>query len=241
MNKIFEKKNFGLPTVLLTLFAYFIGYSMSNRLSNLLVAVIFAALVFSFDFDDAVKVAVKKSYVISFLFNLVYLGFDFINNLLSFVTPNYTTYSEDFNLNNFLFGNRALNSINIRNNFITYGLALIQIAAIVIYFIFILLALLKKDKPIGFISNILGEGTPKQKTQQPIYNQPPYQQAGQPVQPMYQNLGQPVAQPYQQNNQQGMYNQPPYQQPAQPVQQPQQPAQQAPVQPSMPANNQNQQ
>lgn len=200
MEKLMEKRNLGIPVTILTLLAFFIGYSLTVDYSTLLVAVLFAVLVFSFQFDDKVKAAVKQSYIISIISNVVFIGLEIILHFSELVTPH--DYEES-------------TVQTIFANIYRYGVTIVRIAVIVIFLIFLIYALIKKDMKIGFVSNILGEGAPKP---QPVYQQP--------IPPMYQ-------QPYNQPPQPPIYNQPvgqpttAYQPPQQPVQQPPMPAQPA--------------
>jgi len=212
MEKLMEKRNLGIPVTILTLLAFFIGYWLTVDYSILLVAVLFAALVFSFQFDDKVKTAVKQSYIICFITNIVFMGLKIIFHFSELVTPyDYETSKLQ----------------TVFENIYRYGLIIVNIAVIIVYILFFIYALMKKDIKISFVSNILGEGIPKP---QPMYQQP--------MQPMYQQPGQPVQpQIYNQPQQQPIFNQPSqqpapvYQQPQQPVQQPPTPAQPV-VQPS---------
>lgn len=231
MEKLLEKRNFGVPVTLLTFLSYLIGYSLTVTFNSLVVAILFAFIVFSFQFDDKVKSAVKQSYIICFIANLVYLGFEILNQFTELMTrPDY-----DYNFIQASF-----------HNIYRYGLALIHMAVIVIYLLFLIFALLRKDMTMGFVSSILGEGQKaKPVYQQPMpqaHNQPqsvhPQQQPQavhpqQPQQPMYtQSVPQPIPQPipqqgYQQSNQAPMSAyQNPSQQPVQMQQQPIPPAQQ---------------
>ncbi|MDF2538892.1 MAG: hypothetical protein K0S76_1913 [Herbinix sp.] len=175
MEKLMEKRNLGIPVTLLTFLAFFIGYAMTVNYGTILAAVLYAFVVFSFQFDDKVKAALKQSYILSFVSILVYMGFDIFNQLVVMVSPADYTY-------NFL--QRAL------NNVYKFGNAIINITVIVLFMIFMILALFRKDMKVGIISNVLGEGAPKPAPvyQQPVYQQSPYQQ----VPPQY---NQPNPQP----------------------------------------------
>lgn len=173
MEKLFEKKNLGIPVTILALLAYFIGYYMTLDFSGLFVAVVFAVVVFALDFDDKVKNAVKQSYFIGLVFGLLYLGLDVFSRLTELFTPvTYTDYADLFILQ------------KVFNNIHHYSLALLNIVVIVVYALFIITVLLKKDVKLNFIFSIFGEGTPKQMQQQvpPMYQQaPPMQQQVQGV------------------------------------------------------------
>lgn len=209
MEKILEKRNLGIPATLLTFFAFFIGYGMTQSYSVILVAVLYAILVFSLQFDDKVKAAVKQSYIISFIATLAYLVMDVFDNFLSIVSPG------DININLF---QRAFSRVY------NVGRDLINVAIIVIFIIFMIFALFRKDMKIGIVSNVLGEGTPKPKPAPQPAPQQNYQQPQQ-YQQYQQSQATPVQpQPIPQQHQQAAPQQ--YQQVSQPV------YQQAPVQPA---------
>ncbi len=175
MEKLFDKKNLGIPVTILSLLAYFIGYYLTLNFSGLLVAVVFAVLVFALDFDDKVKTAVKQSYIFALFFNLVYLGLAILSNLSDLITP--SDYNDEFFLQKAFF------------NIHKYASILFNIAVIVVFVLFIICVLIKKDMKLGFISNLSGEGTKQQKPMpqvgQPV---PPMPQVGQPVPPMNQQV-----------------------------------------------------
>lgn len=201
MEKLFEKRNLGIPTTLLTFFAFLIGYGMTQSYSVMLVAVLYAVIVFSLQFDDMVRSAVKQSYIISFIVIVVYMVMDVFDNFASMIS------SGNVNLIQ-----RALAKV------FSVGRDLIDVVVIVFFIIFMIFALLRKEMKFGFVANMLGEGTPKQKPAPQPAAQKNYQQYQQPpVTPV-----QPQAAPQQ-------YQQAPpqqYQQPTQPM------YQQAPVQPA---------
>lgn len=173
MEKFYEKKNLGIPVVLLSLLAYFIGYYMTISFGGLLVAVVFAVVVFALDFDDKVKNAVKQSYFLGLLFSLIYLALEIIENIGKIITP--TDYTKSFFL------------ANLVNNLHRYAANLFGILVLVVYIILIITVLIKKDVKIGFIFNLFGEGTPKQQQAPQMQQQAPmYQQ----VPPMPQAQGQ---------------------------------------------------
>lgn len=179
MEKLFEKKNLGIPVTLLTALAYFIGYYMAIDYSGFLVALIFAVVVFIFDFEDRVRTAVKQSYVVALFFCLIYLALNAVYQLSDLFAHVY-----------------ILNTIF--SNFYTYVHTFFNLVVIVVFAIFILLVLIKKDLKLNFI---LGDGTPKVKPvpqpmpQQPM-PQPMYQQPVPPMQgqPMYQQPVPPMPQ-----------------------------------------------
>jgi hypothetical protein len=177
MEKIFEKKNLGIPATLLTVLTYFIGYYIANDYTGFLVAILFAVVVFALDFDDKVKTAVKQSYIVGLICCLIYLALDIVYQLSTLVSSIYILS-------------------NITTKLYTYAHTLFNIAVIVIFALFIILALIGKDMKLNFILNLLGEGTPKQKpVQQPV--PPMYQQPVPPMpqnQPMYQQPVPPMPQ-----------------------------------------------
>lgn len=188
MEKLFEKKNFGIPSTILCILAYLIGYLLTESLSGgLLVAVVFAAIVFAFQFDDKVKNAVKHAYIISALVHVIYLGFELFRHLISLVTPSGYGVSSVFNnsLDNLI----DLYDLNIFQRILQYlyryGLIIFEIGVVVIYLLLIIQAIRNKEAKVGLVASILGEAPPK-----PVYQQPMYQQQmnpGQPpMQPMYQ-------------------------------------------------------
>lgn len=182
MDKLFEKKNLGIPVTLLSLLAYFIGYYISQSYGALLVAIIFAGVVFALDFDDKVKAAVKQAYVVGFFFRLIYLLLDILGQFNDLITP--TTYVEE------VFWLRKIFS-----NLHHYALILFNIVVLVVFIVFVVTVLLKKDLKLSFIFNLLGEGAPKQ----------PHQAAAQQVPPMYQQAA-PMPQAGQPMNQQPVHH-----------------------------------
>lgn len=133
----FEKKNLGIPVNLMVFLSYLIGYYLSNNLSALFVSVITAAIVFSFDFDDRVKVAITQSYLLAFVFQLF---FGLLNVLL--LTENLSAYWKIF----------AIPDIDILYQIGTNGLSILLF---IVYFIFIISALVGKDIILGFSAVIL--------------------------------------------------------------------------------------
>lgn len=167
MEKLHEKKNFGIPVTLLTLFAYLIGYSLTKSISGtLLVAILFAGIVFGFQFDDKVKNAVKNSYVVGIMIQLIYFLIQLIESLIN--TVNGGKINTSFNsLSDLFYGYTS--ALNVMS-FISF---LVNAFVIVIYSIFIIMALMGKDVNIGFISNIFGERSKNINNPNPTYNQPP--------------------------------------------------------------------
>lgn len=178
MEKFYEKKNLGVPGTILVILAYFIGYSLTRNMSSvLLVAVLFAGAVFSLQFDDRVKNAIKHSYIFAAVVQLVYMAFNLFESLISIFTSGRVD------------GYYGLGFIPRALTFLyTYGLILVNLAVVAIFALFIIMTLLKKDLNIGVIASILGDAPAKPKKQQPTYNQnqvppvSPYNQA--PVAPM---------------------------------------------------------
>lgn len=172
MEKLFEKKNLGIPTALLVLISYFIGYYFSSDLSGLLIALIFGFTVFALNFDDKVKIAIKQSYVVGLAFALIYMFTGILNqfnNTISAIT-NYQNPLHIQTIFNDLFA--------VVNN-------LLNVADIIIFAILIIMAFAGKEVKLGFISGILGEGVKKQ-------NPPVHQQQVPPAPVQYQ---QPIQQP----------------------------------------------
>ena len=206
MEKILEKKNLGVPATIVCVLAYIVGYSLTNSFSNLLVALLLAFVVFSLQFEDRVRVAVKQAYVFAFFVNIIYLMFDILNKLLDLGASS----------------SRRFFSFSFIHNPFNILLALIKITVIVFFLLFILFALMKKDIKMNFLVNMLDDTVPNpnqryQQPAQPMYQQPIQQPA---QQSMYQNPVQQPAhqpmyqQPIQQPTQQSMY-QKPVQQPVQ--------------------------
>ena len=178
MEKLFEKKNLGIPVTILSLVAYFIGYYLTLDYSALLVAVIFAVVVFALDFDDRVKTSVKQAYFVGLLIKLIYLALAILRSLTDLVTP--TDYSDTFFLQ------------KIFSNVYRYASLLLNIAVIIIFALFIILVMMKKDLKLGFIANLSDEVNVKQKPMQPIPQ--PMPPAGQPMPQQMPPAGQPMPQ-----------------------------------------------
>lgn len=167
MEKLQEKKNFGIPVKILVLFAYLIGYSLTKSLSGtLLVAVLFAAAVFTFQFDDKVKNAVKHSYLFAVVVQLVYFILELVGSFINFLFGGRVTSINSFSdmFYTVSFFQKALNFLY------AIGLLLVNAAVIIIFAIFIIMALMNKDLNIGFVSNILSD-EPIKKYKNPTYNQ----------------------------------------------------------------------
>lgn len=189
MEKFYEKKNFGIPVTILNILAYLIGYSLTRTLSgSLLVAVLFAGVVFTLQFDDRVKNAVKHSYIFATYFILIDFVFDIFASLGSFFSNGKLPSLSTFQGITYGFGiiSRVLTIIY------TYALIILDLAVLVIFGLFILMALLNKDLNLFCVKKVLGEAPPKPKHQPPVnpqQPQPPYgqqsvnQQQPQPQQP----------------------------------------------------------
>ena len=227
MEKFYEKKNLGVPVTIPIVLAYLIGYSLTRSLSGtLLVAVLFGGAVFSLQFDDGVKNAVKHAYIFAAIVQLIYFAFNifesFISIFLNGRAPSMSSFQDGFY--GFGFIPRLLTFLY------TYGLILVNIAVVVIFGLFIVMTLFRKDIKIRIVARILGETPAKPKKQQPTYNQnnvPPMPYGQQPAQPYAQppvNQQQPVTQQPAQP-----YTQPPVSQQPPVTQQPAQPYVQAPV------------
>lgn len=164
MEKFYEKKNLGIPTTILVILSYLIGYSLTRSLSGtLLVAVLFAGAVFSLEFDDRVKNAVKHAYIFAVYAQLIYILLDIFESLVNLVYGGrYTSgaYANMFFELNFL--QKALNFLY------TYGVIIINIAVIVIFGLFIVMSLLNKDLNLFCVKGVLGEGKAKPKKEQPV-------------------------------------------------------------------------
>lgn len=170
MEKMFEKKNFGIPVTILSILAYLIGYSITQTTSGtLLVAILFAFVVFSFDFDLQVKNAVKHSYIFATIAKLVLFFFDIFGSIVNTVIGTKISISS---LNDYFY------DYNFFKRFLSYchsyGTMLLDIAIVVIFALCLLLTLLGKEINIGFVGTILGDKPKKQNYQQP--QQPTYYQ-----------------------------------------------------------------
>lgn len=169
MEKFYEKKNFGIPVIILNILAYLIGYSLTKSLtSTLLIAVLFAVLVFSLQFDDKVKNAVKHSYIFATYFILIHLVFDLITSFISIFTSGRMP-----NVNPFQDGYFGLGFVSRGLVFLfTYASIFVDIAVAVIFGLFILMTILKKDMNLFCVKKVLGETTSKPKNQGPMPQQP---------------------------------------------------------------------
>ena len=141
-----KKKNLGIPTKILTVMAYVIGFGVTKDYSILLVAVLFAVLVFTLNFEDKVKDSVKQSYIISLVFSIGYLGFDFIYQLSELFNPISIDYYTAHNLFSYLY---------------KYGIGIYHIAVIAVFVALAVAALQDKKIEIAVVSGLLDEEKPK--------------------------------------------------------------------------------
>lgn len=174
MEKLYEKKNFGVPVIILSSIAYLIGYVMTFNLNDsLLVAILFAAVVFGFQFEDRVKSAVKQSFMIAILVRALAFCFTLLEKLIELVTPQefnasliYSSNLEDlsdmYDLNAF---QNALQYI------LKYGRDIVDVAVVVVFLLFIIQTIRNKELTFGFVQKILGDRIP-QGTYQQYYQQP---------------------------------------------------------------------
>lgn len=198
MDKFYEKKNLGMPVIMLIVLSYFIGYSLTRSLSGtLLIAVLFAGAVFSLQFDERVKNAVKHSYIFATYFYLIGFVFDILKSFTAmFYSGRIPTLSS---LTDVFYGygivSRALTFIH------TYGLIVVDIAVVVIFGLFILMSLLNKDINLMFVKKTMGDAPSKAKRQPapspqapPVNQQPVPTPQAQPVnqQPVPAPQAQPV-------------------------------------------------
>jgi hypothetical protein len=184
MEKFSEKRNMGVPATILCVLAYLIGYTLTFSLTGgLLVAVVFAALVFGLQCDDRVKNAVKQSYIVAALVQLVNLFLSLLEDLVELITP------QEFNVQSVYSSKLSdlkdyhdLNAFqNALNYILKYGKDLIEFAIVVVFILFILQALRNKEFKLGFISKLLGEAPvgaqmyqqPRPNYQQPVQNAVP--------------------------------------------------------------------
>ncbi len=178
MDKISEKRNFGIPTTILCVLAYLIGYLLTFSLSGgLLVAVLFAAVVFGFQFDDKIKNAVKQSFIIAALIQLVNLFFTVLEYFVELVTP------QEFNVSSvYTYSLEDLKDLHDLNAFqnalqyvLKYGKDVLEFVVVIVFIIFIIQALRNKEVKFGFVVKILGEAPVSMAMYQqvpPMYQQP---------------------------------------------------------------------
>lgn len=122
-----ERRNLGVPSTIFVVLAYMIGYSVTNNIHNLIIGVTFAILIFAFDFDDKVKIAVKQSYFFAFVFAVIYLMLNIMPQIESISTISILS---------------KLPSMTRLHQVIMVG---VNILAILVYIIFIVAALFDLD------------------------------------------------------------------------------------------------
>lgn len=182
--KFYEKKNFGIPVTILIILAYLIGYSLIKSLAGTLIAaLLFAAAVFLFNFDERVKNAVKHSYVAAILFLLVYFILDALKSLFSFFSGGVNTINS---LDDILYNYDSYIRTTSSSTFVFLLLTfLVDLAVIVYYAVCIIFAMTGRDVKIDFILSLIGEQPKKNTYQRQPYGQqrggfykPPVNQAG---------------------------------------------------------------
>lgn len=188
MEKMYEKKNFGMPVTILCIIAYLIGYLVTYSLNDgLLVAIIFGAVIFGFMFDDKVKSAFKQSIIISILIRVIYFCFTLLEKLIGLITP------QEFNVN-YIYGNNlaSLGDTYDLNAFqsalvyiLKYGRDIVDAAVVIIFLIFIIQALRNKEFTFSFVNKMLGNRTYQGMNPQTA---PQQQMNQQPVNPVQQNV-----------------------------------------------------
>lgn len=139
MFKLFEKKNFGIPVKLLVLISYFIGYFITNNLNGLFAAALVATIVFAFDFDDKVKIAIIQSYLFGLLFALLYSIFTIPEYLINLLIPIGFMASSDITMIQLI------------------SLAGLNILAVIIFTIYIIAAIFGKDLKFKLILKLFEE------------------------------------------------------------------------------------
>lgn len=137
-----KKKNLGIPTRILIVMAYVIGYGVTKDYGILLVAVLFAVLVFALNFEDKVKASVKQSYIISLVSIIGYLGFDFIYQLSELFNPISIDYYTAHNFFSYLY---------------KYGIGIYHLAVIAVFITLAVTALQDKKIEIHVISGLLDD------------------------------------------------------------------------------------
>ena len=178
MERLSEKRNLGIPATILCVIAYLIGYLLSNSLSGgLLVAVLFAVAVFGFQCDERVKNAVKQSYIIATLVQLINLIFTVLEYFFELVTPQEFSVNNVYNIN--LEELKDVYDLNAFQNalqyILKYGKSIVDFAVVVVFIIFIIQALRNRELKFGFIQKLLGEapaGAQMYQQGRPNYQQP---------------------------------------------------------------------
>lgn len=181
MEKYYEKKNFGIPVIILNILAYLIGYSLTRSLSGtLLIAVLLVGVVFSFQFDNKVKNAIIHSYIIATYFILIGFAFDILESFIGIFSNGRLASMNTFGDISYGLGivPRVLTFLY------TYSMIIVDIAAVVVFGLFVLMTLLGKEINLSFVKKIFKERQPKKNNPAPV-QQAPYQQPvnQQPVTP----------------------------------------------------------
>lgn len=163
MEKCYEKKNFGIPVMVLSLLAYLIGYLLISTISyGLLLSMIFAAAIFGFEFEDKVKRAFMQSFIIAVLIRVLSFAISLFDEFAKLVSPrgtgmsvlNSTSKLED------LMDVYDLNWFHIILQYISkYCNLIVQVAAIVIFMVFIIQTLRNKEVSIPFINKIIDKNS----------------------------------------------------------------------------------
>ncbi len=183
MEKFSDKRNLGVPATILCVLAYMVGYLLTYSLEGgLLVAVIFAAVVFGLQCDDRVKNAVKQSYIVAALVQLISLCFTVLGYFIDLVTPqgyNVNTKIYSYALD-YLKDEYDLNAFQNALQYIyKYGRSVLNFVVVLVFLLFIIQTLRNKEFKLNFVHKILGEApVGAQMYQQPRPNyQPPVQNA----------------------------------------------------------------
>lgn len=174
MEKLTEKKNFGVPATILCVLAYLIGFVLADNLTGgLLVGLIFAVIVFGFQFDDRVKSAVKQAYIIAILINVIHFCFTLLEYFVELVTPqefdasfvysnNLKDLADTYDLNAF---QNALQYV------LKYGRSIVEVAVVIVFVIFLIQALRGREFKFGFVNKMVGDA-PMFQQGRPMYQQP---------------------------------------------------------------------
>lgn len=143
MDKLIEKKNFGIPSSILCIIAYVLGFNVANlSVYVLLPLFIFVTAVFAFNFEDRVVIALKQSLVFGFIAYIIGLCLSAYDNLIILIRPlDYSSYSAE-----------GLHYVLAKISVICANV--LDIAVIVVFAVLILSALLHKDVKIRAFSNV---------------------------------------------------------------------------------------
>lgn len=140
MDKIFDRRNMGIPANLLVFFSYLLGYSFVRNLNTLIFAILFSVLVFVAEFDLKVKVAIIQSYVLGFFFVLCFGLLDAMNYLqqmntiLLFVKP--PAFAE----------------------FIQLASAALHVLVILVYIVFLISTFFMREIRLSLVLNLFDRG-----------------------------------------------------------------------------------